>query len=28
MDIAKNAGAVRLAIATEPKAPASTGGAP
>jgi biopolymer transport protein ExbD len=28
MDIAKSAGAVRLAIATEPKAPASTGGAP
>jgi biopolymer transport protein ExbD len=28
MDIAKSAGAVRLAIATEPKAPQSTGGAP
>jgi biopolymer transport protein ExbD len=28
MDIAKSAGAVRLAIATEPKAPASRGGAP
>jgi biopolymer transport protein ExbD len=28
MDIAKGAGAVRLAIATEPKAPASRGGAP
>jgi biopolymer transport protein ExbD len=28
MDIAKGAGAVRLAIATEPKAPDSTGGSP
>jgi biopolymer transport protein ExbD len=28
MDIAKSAGAVRLAIATEPKAPDSRGGAP
>jgi biopolymer transport protein ExbD len=28
MDIAKSAGAVRLAIATEPKAPTTKGGAP
>jgi biopolymer transport protein ExbD len=28
MDIAKGAGAVRLAIATEPKAPNTTGGSP
>jgi biopolymer transport protein ExbD len=28
MDIAKGAGAVRLAIATEPKAPDTTGGSP